>query len=54
VVEPRLDPAAEVGALDVAAGQVEALPSLLPELVYIALLPYVGQDAALEQAQLSR
>ena len=37
-----------------AAGQVEDLPSLLPELVYIALLPYVGQDAALEQARLSR
>jgi AcrR family transcriptional regulator len=37
-----------------AAGQVEELPSLLPELVYIALLPYVGQDAALEQARLSR
>jgi AcrR family transcriptional regulator len=38
----------------IAASQVEALPSLLPELVYIALLPYAGQDAALEQAQLSR
>ena len=38
----------------VAAGQAEDLPSLLPELVYIALLPYVGQDAALEQARLSR
>jgi AcrR family transcriptional regulator len=37
-----------------AAGQVEDLPSLLPELVYIALLPYAGQDAALAQAQLSR
>jgi AcrR family transcriptional regulator len=38
----------------VAAGQVEDLPSLLPEMVYIALLPYAGQDAALEQARLSR
>jgi hypothetical protein len=38
----------------VAAGQVEDLPSLLPELVYIALLPYAGQAAALEQAQLTR
>ena len=37
-----------------AAGRVEQLPSLLPELVYIALLPYVGQDAALEQARLER
>lgn len=38
----------------VAAGQTEDLPSLLPEMVYIALLPYAGQDAALEQARLSR
>jgi AcrR family transcriptional regulator len=37
----------------VAAGEVERLPSLLPELVYIALLPYVGQDSALEQAELT-
>jgi AcrR family transcriptional regulator len=36
----------------VAGGEVECLPSLLPELVYIALLPYVGQDSALEQAGL--
>jgi AcrR family transcriptional regulator len=38
----------------VAAGQVESLPSLLPELLYIALLPYAGQDIALAQAQISR
>lgn len=38
----------------VAAGQVEDLPSLLPELVYIALLPYAGQETALAQARLSR
>jgi AcrR family transcriptional regulator len=38
----------------VAAGQIEDLPSLLPEMVYIALLPYAGQDAALEQARLCR
>lgn len=37
----------------VTAGETERLPSLLPELVYIALLPYVGQDDALEQAQLT-
>jgi len=37
----------------VAAGEVERLPALLPELVYIALLPYMGQDSALEQAQLT-
>jgi AcrR family transcriptional regulator len=34
----------------IAAGQIERLPTLLPELVYIALFPYVGQQAALEQA----
>lgn len=38
----------------IAAGQIDDLPSLLPELVYIALLPYAGQDAALEQARLGR
>jgi AcrR family transcriptional regulator len=36
----------------ITAGEVERLPSLLPELIYIALLPYVGQDGALEQARL--
>ena len=36
------------------ARQFEALPSLLPELVYIALLPYAGQETALAQARLSQ
>jgi AcrR family transcriptional regulator len=35
----------------VTAGEAERLPSLLPELIYIALLPYLGQDGALAQAQ---
>lgn len=35
----------------VAAGQVKQLVSLLPELLYIALLPYAGQETALAQAQ---
>lgn len=35
----------------VAAGKIKDLPSLLPELVYIALLPYAGQAAALAQAK---
>lgn len=35
----------------VAAGRVKQLPKLLPELVYIALLPYAGQDTALAHAQ---
>ncbi len=34
----------------IAAGDTERLPLLLPELLYIALLPYVGQELALEQA----
>lgn len=38
----------------VAAGQVEQLHDLRPELVYIALLPYAGQATALAQAQASR
>ncbi|HEV7398777.1 MAG TPA: TetR/AcrR family transcriptional regulator [Solirubrobacterales bacterium] len=38
----------------VAADKVKRLPSLLPELVYIALLPYAGQDMALAQAQIDR
>jgi hypothetical protein len=37
----------------VVGGEAERLPSLLPELVYIALLPYAGQDGALEQARLT-
>ncbi len=36
------------------AGRAEELPALLPEVVYIALLPYLGQDKALEQAKLAR
>jgi AcrR family transcriptional regulator len=38
----------------VAAGKAAQLPALLPELVYIALLPYLGQDLALAEARLSR
>lgn len=38
----------------VAGGQIEQLPELLPELVYIALLPYAGQETALAQALATR
>jgi AcrR family transcriptional regulator len=34
-----------------AAGEAAALPKLLPELLYVALLPYVGHDEALDQAR---
>ena len=37
-----------------AAGQARDLGSLLPELIYIALLPYTGPEKALAQAQLAR
>ena len=36
----------------VTGGEAEHLPSLLPELVYVLLLPYAGQGGALEQARL--
>ncbi|MGD9736620.1 MAG: TetR/AcrR family transcriptional regulator [Solirubrobacterales bacterium] len=35
----------------VTAGQAERLPELLPELVYLAVAPFAGHDAALEEAQ---
>jgi hypothetical protein len=35
-------------------GRGEELPELLPELVYIALLPFAGREEALRQAQLAR
>jgi AcrR family transcriptional regulator len=38
----------------VAADQIDLLPELLPELAYIALLPYAGQETALAQAQATR
>lgn len=37
-----------------ATGKVKQLPSLLPEVVYIALLPYLGQEAALKEAGITR
>lgn len=36
----------------VAADEIKGLPTLLPELLYIALLPYTGQKAALAQARI--
>lgn len=36
----------------VAADEIKDLPTLLPELLYIALLPYTGQKAALAQARI--
>lgn len=36
---------------EILAGHTERLPSLLPELVYIALLPFAGHEEALKQAR---
>lgn len=35
----------------VTAGEAERLPELLPELVYLAVAPFAGHDAALAEAQ---
>jgi AcrR family transcriptional regulator len=57
---PRADPEIAFGrakvliADHVAAGEVEDLSALLPELVYIALLPYTGHERALAEAQNSQ
>jgi AcrR family transcriptional regulator len=37
----------------IAAGHTEELPELLPETVYLSLLPFVGHEEALEQARLA-
>jgi AcrR family transcriptional regulator len=37
----------------VATGRAGELPELLPDLVYIALLPFAGHEVAIEQAQLA-
>jgi AcrR family transcriptional regulator len=35
-------------------GKTEELPAILPDLLYGALVAYIGQDAALEQARMAR
>jgi AcrR family transcriptional regulator len=35
------------------AGRADSLPALLPEILYIALVPYLGQREALRQSQLT-
>jgi len=37
----------------IAAGHTDRLPDLLPEIVYIALLPFAGHDEATRQARLA-
>jgi AcrR family transcriptional regulator len=38
---------------EILAGRTAELPQLLPDLVYIALLPFVGHEEAIEQARLA-
>ena len=54
---PHLDPRLAFGRAQllvfdrVTAGEAERLPELLPELVYLAVAPFAGHDAALAEAQ---
>lgn len=54
----RLDPHLAFGRAQVlvfhqiASGQAAKLPTLLPDIVYLAAAPFVGHDEALEQARL--
>lgn len=58
-METRSDPRLAFGKAQVlilnqiAIGEAERLPELLPELVYLAVSPFGGHEAALRQAQLA-
>jgi AcrR family transcriptional regulator len=60
VVDTHTDPRLAFGQAQVlilnqiAAGEVERLPELLPEIVYLAVSPYAGHEEALEQSRLAR
>lgn len=55
--QPTADPRLAFGRAQVlifnqiAAGRTDRLPDLLPEIVYISLLPFAGHDEATRQAQ---
>jgi hypothetical protein len=38
---------------EVAAGRAERLPTLLPDIVYLAIAPFAGHEEALRQARLA-
>jgi AcrR family transcriptional regulator len=38
----------------IASGQVDRLPDLLPEIVYLAVSPFGGHEEAIEQSELAR
>jgi AcrR family transcriptional regulator len=58
-IHPHSDPRLAFGRAQVlifdqiAAGRAGDLPTLLPEIVYIGLLPFAGHDEALKQARLA-
>lgn len=61
--DERADSPLAIGALGraqvliverITAGQTEQLPELLPELLFIALLPFLGQQEALKAARAAR
>lgn len=41
-------------ATQILDGRTAELPALHPDLVYVALLPFIGQEGALKQAQMAR
>jgi AcrR family transcriptional regulator len=57
--EPHMDPSLAFGRAQVlifnqiAAGEAEELPALLPEIVYVAVAPFAGHEAALVQVRLA-
>jgi len=57
--EPHSDPQLAFGRAQVlifnkiAAGDIAELPELLPEIVYLVLLPFGGHEVALEQSRLA-
>lgn len=59
-VEAHTDPRLAFGQAQVlifnqiATGKTKRLPDLLPELVYLAVCPFGGHEAALEQSRLAR
>jgi AcrR family transcriptional regulator len=59
-VETYTDPRLAFGQAQVlilnqiATGEAERLPDLLPELVYLAVCPFGGHETALEQSRLAR
>lgn len=58
--DPHIDPRLAFGRAQllvfkqIASGSADELPSLLPDVVYLAVAPFAGHEEALEQARLAR